>query len=359
MADYLNHIKIMVFEPDIFSNKTPIWNRIDNIDLFIDLCKNIPELYISEVSEVYYSGTFEINSSNYKIKSLNGKSILLKKWPLGIDKNKVENIQKLTNWLFVKNIPVPYVGLFIDDNVLFNYNESIWSFNLFNDGNYYSGENNELESVAKITGKLAQTLIDVPASLIPELGSQYLTEDDNFIIKEMLKSRNNWSNYFGIKNANLLNFHWNYIYQNWKSLYGKKFQLGPIVPCHFDMHPHNLIAKDGEIVAVLDFDSCKRIPAGISLAFNALKQCRQYVSNNKVSLNSGEVIDIYFENLLSEISFEDFSNYDFLNLSKIEVMRRICLIFRLNIIENNSEWNHVLSIQLSHLYESDKLFNKQ
>ena len=40
-----------------------------------------------------------------------------------------------------------------DNNKTLVYNKSLWSYNLFNNGNYYSGQNNELESVAKITGK--------------------------------------------------------------------------------------------------------------------------------------------------------------------------------------------------------------
>ena len=73
----------MIFEPDIFSNQIPVWNRISEseVNLFKDLCKHIPKLYILEIAAVYYSGAFEINSNNYRIESTDGKSILLKKWP--------------------------------------------------------------------------------------------------------------------------------------------------------------------------------------------------------------------------------------------------------------------------------------
>jgi hypothetical protein len=347
----------MIFKPDIFSNKIPIWNRLDNIDLFFNICDKIPNIYISDISEVFCSGTFEINSSNFKIKSKNGSSILLKKWPLGTKKNKVEKIQRLTNWLFDKKNPVPYAGSFKDNNKTLVYNKSLWSYNLFNNGNYYSGQNNELESVAKITGKLAQSLIELPLDLMPDSGPLHLSEDDNFIINEMSKKQNMWEAYFGTENAKLLNTHWSYICETWGNLYNKKFYTGPVFTSHFDMHPHNLIVNDGEIVAVLDFDSCKKIPIGISLAFNALKQCRQFISNNKVPSSFEPIKNNYLQNLSTEFLFEDLSKYDFLSLSKIEVMRRICLIFRINLIDNNPNWNHVFPIQLSHLYESDKLFN--
>ena len=60
----------MIFEPDIFSKKTPIWNRITGkeINIFKDLCKQIPKLYVLDIAEVYYSGAFEINSNNYRWK---------------------------------------------------------------------------------------------------------------------------------------------------------------------------------------------------------------------------------------------------------------------------------------------------
>ena len=82
------------------------------------------------------------------------------------------------------------------------------------------------------------------------------------------------------------------------------------------------------------------------------------LSLNKEKTFYKEVTDIYLRNLISEIPIEEVSSYDFLSLSKVEVMRRICLIFRINLLYNNSDWNHVLPIQIAHLYESDKLFKK-
>lgn len=348
----------MIFESDIFSNKIPVWNQINNkeINFFNNLCKHIPKSYISELSNVYYSGAFEINSNNYRIESKEGKSILLKKWPLGTNKNNVEKIQKLINWLHDKKIPVPFSGVFVDESFVLHFEGALWSFNLFNNGNYYTGSDNELESVAKITGKLAITLFDLPSELAPGKGPLHLSSNDDFIINKMAVERDNWSNYFGVENASLLNLHWDYIFSTWNKLYNNDLNSGTIVPCHFDMHPHNLIVKDGEVVAVLDFDSCKKIPLGYSLAFNALKQCRQFLSLNKKNTSYKEVVDFYLKNLISEISLEEVSSYDFLSLSKAEVMRRICLIFRINLLDNNSDWNHVLPIQIAHLFEADILF---
>ena len=351
----------MIFQPDIFSNNRPIWNQVAEIEvkLFKDICKYIPHTYVLDIDKVYFSGAFEINSNNYRIQSTDGKNILLKKWPTKTQEKSINRIQKLTKWLDKQNIPVPKPGLFVDEKYVLNYDGSLWSFNLFSVGNYYSGTYNELESVARVSGKLATTLINLPSDLVPDRGPFHLSHDDNFIIKKMVLERDNWVNYFGSEYTTILNLYWDYIYYTWNNLYKTDINCGPVVPCHFDMHPHNLIVNKGDIVAVLDFDSCKKIPLGYSLAFNTLKQLRQFFSLQKEITTYSKIVDIYFKNLIKEIPYEELANYDFLKLSKIEVIRRICLIFRINIMDNNKQWNHVLPIQIAHLFEADKLFKKQ
>lgn len=44
------------------------------------------------------------------------------------------------------------------------------------------------------------------------------------------------------------------------------------------------------------------------------------------------------------------------DLANTEVLRRLCVIFRLNIEQNNKIWNHILPIQLGHLKESKIIF---
>lgn len=348
----------MLFNPDLFSNYIPKWQRIErgNKNVLIDIVKQIPDKYISEVSEVFSPGTFELNSSNFKIKSTEGKSIVLKKWPKESDINKVEKTQKLINWLKEKNIPVAESGKFINNKHTFFYDNSVWSFNFFCYGNYFTGLNGEIISAAKATGELSKILLDIPLELIPEIGPEHLSSSDDEIFKETHKERNNWMKLFGTDTKNTLNSHWEYIYETWQDLRKNKISCGPIAACHFDMHPHNLIVQNEKIAAILDFDSCKRIPLGYSLAFNSLKQVRQFISLTNQNKPPKEIMGEYLNNLTSSISFPEVKEYDFLSLSKAEIMRRICFILKSNLRENNSNWNHVLPIQISHLFEADSMF---
>ena len=60
----------------------------------------------------------------------------------------------------------------------------------------YSGLNNELESAAKVTGKLASALIELPSYISPEKGPVHLSKDDDAIIHQMVLERANWNNIF-------------------------------------------------------------------------------------------------------------------------------------------------------------------
>ena len=123
------------------------------IYFFKNLCNNIPNKYISELSSVYYSGAFEINSNNFKITS-NGKSILLKNGQKNNSKRLIKT-QKLINWLNNRNIPY---SLFLGALMI-----KILYFNLrirFGVLIYLRMEiiivvQNQLESAAKVTGKIS------------------------------------------------------------------------------------------------------------------------------------------------------------------------------------------------------------
>jgi hypothetical protein len=95
--------------------------------------------------------------------------------------------------------------------------------------------------------------------------------------------------------------------------------------------------------------------SGYALGFASLKLCRQSVV--KTSLKPKEVADIWLNNLAE--SFPD--NKEFFpfigDLAIAEVLRRIAIILRLNIVDSNPKWNAFLPVQLNHLQEARLLFN--
>jgi hypothetical protein len=136
----------------------------------------------------------------------------------------------------------------------------------------------------------------------------------------------------------------------------EKIDAGAVMPVHFDLHPHNLIFNNFEVSAILDFEACKLMPVGYALAFAGLKQCRQaVVSCGDLSLTHAigkQYVEILYSHFRDwKILFEKFSD-----LALSEVIRRLCIIFRLNVLHGNKEWNKVLPVQLAHLHEAKALF---
>lgn len=347
---------ISTFEPDVFSNSVPIWTLVEpstgkNIINLLDAAGLISKKNIKSIES---SGAFEINSSNIKITTFEGSQILIKRWSRSSETKEIQNTLDLMQWLTDKNLPLlPAIKLSNKHTIIYfnNYN---WSFFPFGSGNYFSGIGKELEITALATGKLIKILKDLPLEIYPSKGPSHLTDMDNAILIEMDENRKKWQNIFGNDYAKLLKSEWNELKEYWDLLRANDFHSGPIQPMHFDLHPHNLLVENNQISAILDFESCKLMPIGFGLAFNALKQCRQ--SATLSNAHPSEIGKRYLNILCNE--FPEFSTLidNFEKLASSEVLRRLCIIFRLNLKEGKNTWNHVLPIQLGHLKEAKILF---
>ena len=131
---------------------------------------------------------------------------------------------------------------------------------------------------------------------------------------------------------------------------------GQIQAAHFDLHPHNILVGGGKVAAVLDFEACKVMPVGFALGFAALKQCRQAMTLHPLSADPRRVGSLYADHLLRTCPRVRGLIAHFGDLAVAEVLRRICIILRLNVENGDKKWNKVLAVQLRHLVEARALF---
>lgn len=346
-----------IFKPDIFSDSQPKWTMGSSSvseELRI-LMQYLPTQFRSGNSTLEYSGGLEINSSNLKFSS-NGQTILLKRWSKNAKNNTLDRILNMMNWLADNHLPVPRPLCFLNGESLIKINEFYWSYYPFFEGNYFSGKGVEIYNAAQITAKLTSALSGMPVKLYPEEGPLHLTKEDDEIIELVSGAKGKWNDFFGPQYAELLREAWPNLIDDWHRLRDQKTWAGPKMPVHFDLHPHNLIFTNFEISAILDFEACKLMPVGYALAFAGLKQCRQAVAYNNDVSAAGNIGRNYIKKVsenfkISEPIFEKFSD-----LALTEIIRRLCIIFRLNFLNGNKEWNKVLPVQLAHLYEAKLLF---
>ena len=347
-----------VFDIDFFSNNVPVWTPISGVEALLSFLRGaFLDSYDFSNVRIHHSGAYEINSSNFKI-NLTGETFLLKRWSPKSDYNTIEKTVELMAWIAGEQLPVPSPLKFKNDRFIATWDGYLWSYFPFIEGKYFMGSLGELNEAAIITGRLTQHLSKIPQSIHPDDGPQHLTEQDDLIIQRMNGSRKSWRRIFGQDDAQLLDDKWDELRNDWVRLKSSRLQAGPVAPVHFDLHPHNLLVDGSRITGVLDFESCKQMPIGYALAFSALKQCRQAVVYSQGQKQPELIGRSYVKTLSEAIKGIEPCFPCFADLALAEVLRRLCIIFRLNLDENNNVWNKVLPIQLNHLAEAKILFNQ-
>ncbi len=341
------------FKPDIFSDPVPKWTA-GSIKNLGSLFKHLPEDY-GKKTLVEYAGGLEINSNNFKLTE-NNKSIIVKRWSKASEQKQLERNLNTMEWLANAGLKVPRPIKFNDGDLLLNHGGYHWSCYPYFSGNYFSGKGSEINNAALITAGLANTLANLPSELMPETGPKHLTDGDNETLMETDQKRDSWKSFFGTEYSEVLENSWNNIMDDWARLKNKRINTGPSMASHFDMHPHNLIFSGSEVSAILDFEACKVMPIGYAIAFAGLKQCRQAVSIRGDSNSANKIGKNYIQDISSKLQMENSWTENFSDLALAEIMRRICIILRLN-LQGNKDWNKVLPVQIAHLYEAKALFD--
>jgi hypothetical protein len=343
-----------LFSPDVFSNPKPLWKAIEgplsevlqNILPFIETGEDWTEV------KVDYSGAFEINSSNIRVTFPNGDRFLLKRWPAKALVKDINAVLEIMSWLAGRSLPVPDPKKFTNGSNIIQYQEHYWNYFDFIEGDYFSAIGEEFDNVAVATGDLALALSEMPLNLYPTQGFMHLTDEDDAAFNDMYVQKNDWDEIFGADHAQMLRDAWPSLIENWRNMRSNIPDAGPLMPMHVDMHPHNLLVNNGQVTAILDFEACRMIRVGCALAFNALKQCRQAMVVNPEA-NPGDTGKKYIETIVRKFPVIEPYKNNFCQLASMEVIRRICVIFR---VSGQKTWNHVLPIQLRHLEEARLLF---
>lgn len=347
-----------LFKPDIFSTSSPNWIKSTSFlenHLGPVIRQIVPPSSLKECV-IEYSGSIEINSSNFRL-SFNDKKYILKKWSTDKDIKSVSNIEKIVLFLKDHEIPVPSAVPFLNNQMILEWDSNLWTCSTYISGDYYSGKNNQLKEASVLTAKTANILYQLPQENLPKESINPQIDHIEKIIKKTEELRSNWEQFFGREMASLLIDNWHKINQLCVSLNRPGIEKGKLFPNHYDMHPHNLLFDKSQPVSLLDFDSIVSIHVGYSIAYSALKQCRQFVSRSNELNMATKAGKKYLNYLKVNLKMEDLKWLNNLRaLAQIETLRRISVILQLN-HEGNNLWNKVMPVLISHLYEAEELFD--
>lgn len=348
---------MQLFQSDLFSQSRPGWVELDPVALssLNKVLSFLPPSFLPLRVLPEQSDALGINSSNFRLTTSNGMYVL-KRWSKQVTSHGVENILAIMTWLESKQMPVPGPAKFKDGKLLLFLNSRMWSLFPYVAGEYFSGSDAQLRFAAGMSGQLTEVLSGLPLTDWPGRGPAHMTEADRALLSEIEGVSNQWDKLFGGEYANLLNECWTNVINEWTRISRSPPHAGPLQVVHFDLHPHNLLVKSSKVVAVLDFEACKVMPVGYAVGFAALKQCRQTMVGSNRSEAPAKLGQHYVEHLTNAYPDARIFSRHLGDLAVCESLRRICVILRLNLEDDNQDWNKILPVQIAHLAEARALF---
>ena len=348
-------LNISCFKPDFFSKtnlirkEIKLKNKIKILKVINYFFKNVS---IDQIKNIKQIDNFGLNSNNYLFK-IKKKFYVLKRYS-NKKKNNLEFTAELMDWLNTKNIPVQKPIKSINNKYTLSKFGKKWRIVEYISGKTFSGTYQEFKNASRTIAKMSSILSKYPKKKQEE--HNYFAKEDYKIINFISENLKNLEKYFSKKNSKLIRKHWQNVLYSWNHVKNFNFSHLAVHLIHNDLHPHNLIIKDKKIKGILDWESCILNPTGISLAYAGLKICKQTLVKNKTFVPSKigkEYKKIIFKYSLLNKSIVN----QFYKLALLEVLRRLCIIFKLSILKKDKKWNNVIQIQLEHLIETKELFS--
>jgi Ser/Thr protein kinase RdoA (MazF antagonist) len=335
----------------------PGWVKLDvaQTSALDEVLSRLPKALLPLQGDPEQSDALGINSNNFRLNTARG-AFVLKRWSDQAAPRDVQNTLAIMAWLAARQLPVPAPVELQPGGFTLSIGSGMWSLFPFVEGAYFSGAGDELSAAADATGRLMETLPLLPASSLPTEGPAQMTAVDGELLRRVKDVSRTWEALLGTEHAELLASSWPVLMAEWDKLSAATVIGGRTQAAHFDLHPHNLLVSGGKVAAVLDFEACKVMPVGFALGFAALKQCRQTMALRQLPGDPRSVGSLYADHLLRTCPGARELVTHLGDLAVSEVLRRICIILRLNLENGEKKWNKVLAVQLGHLGEARALF---
>lgn len=277
----------------------PGWVTLDPamVSTLDEVLSRLPKTLLPLQGDLEQSDALGINSKNFRLNTAGGVFVL-KRWSDQASLLEIKNTLSIMVWLASQQLPVPAPVALQRDSFALSVGSGRWSLFPFVEGAYFSGADDELHFAAEATGRLMETLLQLPAACLPTEGPGQMTVADGAILARMKSASRTWDALLGDELAELLAISWPLLMSEWENLSATTLPNSRTQAAHFDLHPHNLLVADGRVAAVLDFEACKVMPVGFALGFAALKQCRQAMSQRALPTNPRFVGSLYADHLL-------------------------------------------------------------
>ncbi len=299
-------------------------------------------------SAIEQFGGAEINSHNFKVQTAHG-TWLCKRAPAEAGP-RLKQALALAAWLAPQHVEIPAPLPATDASLVVERGDWVWCVSPFIEGTFFHSGATAVQAAATATGRLHRLLAHAPVDLWPSTRWAYSFDDAAELLESAVKDRANWPQAFGPIPAEALGRWSGALPALVDDLSDRIAAWGVDVrqPCHGDLHPHNLLMRDAEVVAIVDVDSLVVAPYPVTCGFARYKLVRQAASAGGDPVVLGRTFAQALRMFGPREHLDDGTLRDG---ALAEICRRLLLVLRLHYREGNSRWNHVLQVHLSGLDE--------
>lgn len=351
-----------LFQADIFSISKPQFSQVrpDIGDLVRGVIRTRFASVLPELRAVSQFGGNELNSNNFRL-ATGGADFLLKRLPGAADAGALARQLSLLGWLHHAGVVVPRVVASDHGDALVAEAGFHWCLFNFVEGDFFAGGERELISTGRGIGLMQHALVDLPDALAPGKKWDYATSADAEIFAAVRDHREQRERVAGEGAGRLLIEQWPRVVALAEELEERRGDVlsAPLGACHADLHPHNILVRDGQLAALVDFEAVIQMPLHASIGYAAYKLVKQHAVREGLADGDAAAIHAAARRFVAAIAehapaFADLERLRLMALA--ELFRRILVVFRLNLVDGNTVWNHVLPMHLAGTAEMEIIF---
>lgn len=351
LAELAPHIRL--FQPDIYSSTEPSFvvvppNTVAKAERAL---KNHYGHLGSVIGPSFRPRGAQINSSNTLVHLASGP-VIVKQIP-NRNTTAIEFRLEVADRLRRVGVPLPEIHSSTDGSRVVFDEDCAWVVLGFVKGTYFRGGRTELASVSIAVSQLRTGLAQIGCSIadnsvpVPDYADWELLEN-------LSRRRGDWNLIFR-EHVMLFSSSWDLLCECLSRVLSVRDHLKGFGLCHIDLHPHNVIMKDGVVVGIIDLDSIRLASIPVFEAFTAYKLLRQSLSLSRPPENLGEsrqVVDMFLQEAAALKAFGLAPSV----LAQAEILRRLLYILREAVYANDRTWMHVLPVHVAGIVESEALF---
>lgn len=262
---------------------------------------------------------------------------------------------KLASRLVGMGIKAPQVKRTVRGEMVSVHGGSCWALYVFEEGNYFTGKDSELDEAAKTFAELTKAA----GRLFSESAPASVGSEEPFleVLAPLLDQ--------GIAGLtpevkNLCQTHGSTILNHLRRVKAKRSLVeSHSLPLHLDYHPLNLIMRNGEVGCVLDLEHLKRYATSAGLGFAAYKLIRQTMVDTSVRAREQSQPSLVGRWLEPWHRTFPQPRYNVTELgwgASYRVLALIHLILSASLQRGDDRLNYDLAKQIGSLYEIDVIF---